>query len=74
MIQLHLRGHGQPVDLSKAGARLTLLTGTDKQEVELKHAGKQLEATGHFKPGPGTKAVAVVTIDGKASTARFVLK
>ena len=75
VIQLHLRDHGKPADVSKASAKLTLLTGTDKQEVELKPAGDRLEATGSFKVGPGTKAVAVVTIGGKpAGTVRFGLK
>ncbi|MBP6465406.1 MAG: hypothetical protein KA324_15860 [Rubrivivax sp.] len=74
MIQLHLRDHGKAADLSKATAKLTLLTGTEKQEVELKPAGDKLEATGSFKVGPGTKAVAIVTVAGKPSTARFTLK
>ena len=74
MIQLHLRDHGKAADLSKATAKLTLLTGTEKQEVELKLAGDKLEATGSFKVGPGTKAVAIVTVAGKPSTARFTLK
>ncbi len=74
-IQLHLRDHGKPADVSKASAKLTLLTGTEKQEVELKPAGDMLEATGTFAVGPGTKAVAVVTIAGKpAGTVRFSLK
>jgi hypothetical protein len=74
MIQLHLRDHGKAADLSKATAKLTLLTGTEKQEVELKPAGDKLEATGSFKVGQGTKAVAIVTVAGKPSTARFTLK
>lgn len=74
VIQLHLRDHGKPADVSKASAKLTLLTGTEKQEVELKPAGDRLEATGSFKVGPGSKAVAVVTVAGKPSTVRFVLK
>ncbi len=73
-IQLHLRDHGKPADVSKATAKITLLTGTEKQEVELKPAGDKLEATGSFKVGPGTKAVAVVTVAGKPATARFTLK
>ena len=74
-IQLHLRDHGKPVDVSKASAKLTLLSGTEKQEVELKPAGNKLEATGTFKVGPGTKVVAIVTIAGKPSGAvRFALK
>ena len=74
-IQLYLRDHGKPADVSKASAKLTLLSGTDKQEVELQPAGDKLEATGSFKVGPGTKAVAVITKGGKvAGTVRFVLK
>lgn len=73
-IQLYLRDHGKPTDLTQARARVTLLTGTEKQDVELKPAGDKLEATGSFKLGPGTKAVAVVTVGGKPATARFSLK
>lgn len=73
-LQLYLRDHGKPADVSKASAKVTLLTGTEKQEVELKPAGDKLEATGSYRVGPGTKAVAVVTINGKPATARFTLK
>jgi hypothetical protein len=75
MIHLYLRDHGKAADVSKATAKLTLLSGTEKQEVELKPAGDKLEATGTFKVGPGTKVVAVVTIAGKpAGAVRFALK
>ena len=74
VIQLHLRDHGKATDLTNASAKVTLLTGTEKQEVELKPVGDKLEATGSFRVGPGTKAVAVVTIAGKHATARFALK
>jgi len=75
VIQLHLRDHGKPTDVAKASAKLTLLSGAEKQEVELKPAGDKLEATGTFKVGPGTKVVALVTIAGKpAGTVRFALK
>lgn len=74
-VQLHLRDHGKPADVSQASARLTLLTGTDKQEAVLKPAGGKLEATGSFRLAPGTKAVVVVTQPGKPpATARFTLK
>ena len=73
-IQLFLRDHGKAADVSKASAKVTLLTGTEKQEVELKPAGDKLEATGSFKVGPGTKAIAVVTVAGKPATARFTVK
>ena len=73
-IQLYLKDHGKAADVSRASAKVTLLTGTDKQEVELKPTGEKLEATGSFKVGPGTKAVAVVTVAGKPATARFTVK
>lgn len=74
-IQLYLRDHGKPADASKATAKLTLLSGTEKQEVELKPVGDKLEASGTFKVGPGTKVVAVINVPGKpAATARFALK
>jgi hypothetical protein len=74
-IHLYLRDHGKPADIAKTSAKLTLLSGTEKQEVELQPAGDKLEATGAFKVSPGTKVVAVVTVAGKPTgTARFVLK
>lgn len=75
VIHLHLNDHGKAVDVSQASAKLTLLSGTEKQEVDLKPAGNKLEATGTFKVGPGTKVVAVVRMAGKpAGTVRFALK
>jgi len=74
VIQLHLRDHGKPADVSMATAKVTMLSGTEKQEVELKPAGDKLEATGNFKVGAGTKAVAVVSVAGKAATVRFSIK
>jgi hypothetical protein len=75
LIQLHLRDHGKSADVSKASAKLTLLNGAEKQEVELKPAGDKLEASGAFKVGPGTKVIAMVTNAGKpAGTVRFSLK
>jgi opacity protein-like surface antigen len=74
VVQLYLRERGNKVDVSKSSAKITLLTGSEKQEVELQPAGDKLEANGSFKVGPGTKAVAVVTMNGKPATALFTLK
>jgi hypothetical protein len=74
VLQLYLRDHGKAMDASKAKAKLTLLAGADKQEVELQSVGDRLEAKGSFKVAAGTKVVAVVALSGKSSTARFVLK
>ena len=74
-LQLHLRDHGKAMDVSKGSAKLTLLSGSDKQEVDLKPAGNQLEASGSFKLGAGTKVVAQITNAGKpAGMVRFVIK
>ena len=73
-VLLYLRGHGQALDLSKASAKLTLLSAGNKQTVELQPSGDKLAAAGNFKVGPGTKAVAVVTVAGKAATVRFAFK
>ncbi len=73
-LRLFVRDHGKPVDISKATAKLTLLSGKEKQEVELKASGDKLEALGSFKVSPGTKVVAVISSGGKQATARFVMK
>ena len=75
VMQLYLSDHGKKMDHAKASARLTLLSGKDKQEVTLIPAGDKLEARGAFRLGAGTKAIAVVSRDGKpVGTARFELK
>ncbi len=73
-LRLYVRDHGKAVDLSKATAKLTLLTGSEKQEVEVKPSGDKLEATGTFKVATGTKVVAVISSGAKQATARFVIK
>ena len=73
-IALHLRGHDGAVDLANASATLTLLSGRDKQSVELKPVGDRLEATGSFPTGPDRKAVAVVRRAGQSSAVRFTLE
>jgi hypothetical protein len=73
-LRLYVRDHGKAVDVSKATAKLTLLTGSEKQEVELKPSGDKLEATGTFKVMTGTKVVAVISFGAKQATARFVIK
>ena len=55
-LRLYVRDHGKAVDVSKASAKLTLLTGAEKQEVDLRPSGEKLEATGSFKVISGTKA------------------
>jgi hypothetical protein len=74
-VRLYLSDHGKPVNLANASAKVTLLTGSEKSEATLKPAGDKLEATGTFKVGPGTKAVAIVTLPGKpAQSVRFDIK
>lgn len=75
VIQLYLRDHGKPVDVSKASAKLTILVGMEKQEAELKPAGDRLESPVVVKTSGGAKVVALVMIPGKpVTTVRFVVK
>ncbi|MBA3591042.1 hypothetical protein [Methylibium sp.] len=75
LIQIYPTDHGKPMKITSGSAKLTLLTGSDKSEVPLALVGDKLEAKGSFKMAKGTKAVAVVTLNGKPPvTARFELK
>ncbi|WP_422842710.1 hypothetical protein [Acidovorax sp. M2(2025)] len=74
VLQLYLRDHGKPADVSKASAKVTLLNGSEKQEATLAPAGDRLEAKGSFRVAPGTKALAQVTVGGKVLSARFEIK
>nr|WP_296015596.1 hypothetical protein [uncultured Acidovorax sp.] len=74
VLQLYLRDHGKPADVSKASAKVTLLNGTEKQEATLAPAGDRLEAKGSFRVAAGTKALAQVTVGGKVVSARFEIK
>lgn len=75
-LSLYLDDHGQKIDTTGATAKVTLLNGAEKSEANLAPAGdNKLEAKGAFKVASGTKAVAVVTLAGKApATARFAIK
>ena len=73
-LRLYVSDHGKAIKLDGAKAKLTLLSGAQKQEVDLQAAEAWLEAGGNFAVAKGTKAVAVVTLPGKpAATVRFVL-
>ncbi len=74
VLQLYVRDHGKPVDISKATAKITVLTGAEKQESDLRPQGGRLEATGNFKVTAGSKVVAQFNANGKSISARFVLK
>ncbi len=75
LIQIYVDEHGKALKLDGGKARLTLLNGTEKSEVELLPAGDKLEAKGNFKVIKGTKGIASVTLAGKPpATARFEIK
>lgn len=74
-LQLYVRDHGKPADVAGMAAKVTLLTGTEKQDVQLLPVDGKLEASGSFKVAAGTKAVAAVTKGGKpVASVRFSLK
>ena len=73
-IQLFVRDHGKPADISKGSAKLTVLAGNQKQEINLLPDGDRFLAKGAFGITSGAKAVAHVNLGGPAVTVRFVLK
>ena len=74
-IQIFIADHGKAVKLDGAKAKVTLLNGTEKSEVDLVAVGGKLEVKGAFVIAKGTKGIAIVTLAGKpATTARFAIK
>ena len=74
-IQIYIADHGKAVNLEGAKAKVTLLNGTEKSEVDLVAVGGKLEVKGAFVVAKGTKGIALVTLAGKpATTARFAIK
>jgi hypothetical protein len=76
LITVHVSDHGKPMMTKGAKGKITMLTGADKTEVELTPAGdSRMEAKGKFNVSAGTKAVVVITPEGKsASTVRFTIR
>lgn len=74
-IALYVSDHGKPADLAGATAKLTLLSGSKKEEATLAAGGDSLQAKGAFSVGAGTKVVAQVSLKGQpAQAVRFTLK
>ena len=74
-IQIYVREHGKPTNISRASAKLTLLADPERQRVELTPAGGALEATGSFQVSAGAKATVVLALPGRpVVSVRFALK
>jgi myo-inositol-hexaphosphate 3-phosphohydrolase len=73
-LTIYVMDHGKAVDLSKSTGKITLLSGTGKQDIDLQPVGNRLEAKGAFKVAAGTKAMAKIAIAGSSTNAVFVLK
>ena len=75
-ITIYVDDHGKKVSTKGGSGKLGLLTGAEKSEVPLSAVGENgLEGRGAMKVGPGTKAVATMTLPGKAAvSARFELR
>lgn len=73
---IYVVDHGKQVDTKTATAKMTILSGKMKSQVNLVPAGEnKLEAKGKFDIQTGTKIVSVITLPGKtASTVSFDLK
>lgn len=76
LITVHVSDHGKPMATKGAKGKITMLTGADKSEVELMPADdSRMEAKGKFNVSAVTKAVVVITPEGrKLSTLRFAIK
>lgn len=75
LIQVYASDHGKPLKLEAAKAKVTLLNGAEKSEVDIPLVGDKFEAKGVFKVAAGTKGIVLVTLAGKpGSTARFTVK
>jgi len=76
LITVYVSDHGKPMSSIGAKGKITLLSGTDKSEIDLVPAGdNKLEAKGKFNVAPGTKTLLVITPEGKtAGTVRFTIK
>ena len=73
---LYLTEHGAPVESTGASGKLIVLSGKDKEEVELTPNGYQtLGAKLKAKPAKGAKVVATITVPSRGTgNARFTLK
>ena len=69
--RLYVTDHGNAVDLAGASAKLTVLEGSQKTEVQLKPAGAYFSGGFANTPAKGAKAVVQLKIGGESSTARF---
>ena len=75
MLQIYASDHGKPSKVEGGKARITLLNGADKVDIDLAPVGDRFEAKGVFKVLPGTKGVVLVTLAGRpGTTARFTVK
>ena len=72
---LYVEDHGKPLATTGMSGKLTVLTGAEKKEAELKPTeANKLAATG-IKLASGAKVVATLTdANKKATTVRFVIK
>jgi len=75
LIQIYATDHGKPIKLDGAKAKVTLLNGAEKSEVDVPLVGDKFEAKGAFKVATGTKGIVLITLAGKPGTiARFTVK
>ena len=71
---IYIEDHEKAVSVAGASGKITVLSGADKAEAELKPAGDKLEAKG-IKLAAGSKVVAsVITADKKTISVRFSVK
>ena len=72
-LSLYMTDHGKPIPIDGGTAKLTVLIGSDKKDYELLPNGGKFELKGSFAIPKGAKAIAVIKIGAKVTTARFNL-
>ena len=73
-VALYVSDHGKPQNLAGATAALTMLSGSQKQQLDLVPVDNALRAKGAFTVPAGTKAVVWVQLKNQPKTsAKFTL-
>lgn len=69
--RLFVTDHGKPLVLSGSTAKMTILDGAKKIDIDMAPSGQYFVAKTGLNPGKGAKVVVQLKIGGKTSTARF---
>lgn len=72
-VEIYLANDGAAMSADNVSGKLTVMRGIAKIEAKLEPAGDRLVAKG-VKLAKGEKVIAVVTLEGKTASARFLVR